>query len=221
MFYPKDPPLDRTPLGWETFSMDSIGTGDALGAANAAKLAYQSSRAARGLGMTTRLTAALDLGLGATGVGTAGSAGGALMSGAAAANGATAIARLSQGAQIVNFASKAAPIVGRASGVLGLALGGFEVGHGVYQMRQGRTAEGRDEVISGGLNLLTSGAISVAVGAGATGVGAPVAAVALGVAAGAQAIRLGYQHRHEIGRLAQRAGDALSQGYHRLEQLFK
>ena len=67
--------------------MDKIGTGDALGAANATKLAYQSSRAARGLGLTTRLTAALDVGLGAAGMGTAGSAGGALMSGASAANG--------------------------------------------------------------------------------------------------------------------------------------
>jgi len=44
--------------------MDKFGTGDALGATNVAKLAYQSSRAARGLGLTTRLTAALDLTLG-------------------------------------------------------------------------------------------------------------------------------------------------------------
>ncbi|MFN8613561.1 MAG: hypothetical protein U0931_38840 [Vulcanimicrobiota bacterium] len=201
--------------------MDKIGSGDALGAANVAKLTYQSSRAARGLGLTTRLTAALDLTLGATGVGTAGSAGGALMSGAAAANGATSIARLSQGARLVNFASKAAPVLGRATGALGLALGGFEVGHGVYNMTHGKKQEGRDEVVSGGLNLVTSGALSVAFGAGATGVGAPVAAVALGVAAGAQAIRLGYQHRHEIGQLAQRAGDALSAGYHRLENIFR
>lgn len=83
----------------------------------------QSSRAARGLGLTTRLTAALDVGLGAARMGTAGW--GVLMSGASAANGATSIARLSQGARLVNFASKAAPVFGPSHRCPGSGPGRF------------------------------------------------------------------------------------------------
>lgn len=201
--------------------MDHLSTGDATGAASAAKFAYQSSRAARGLGTATRLTAALDVTLGTTNLSSAGSAAQTMMGASTTANGANSLARLSQSARLVDFAGKAAPVLGRASGVLGMALGGFQVGEGVYQMTHGQKAEGRDKVVSGGLGMLTSGALSVAAAAGATGVGAPVAAVALGVAAGATALNLGYSHRHELGAAAQRAGSALRDGYHRMEQLFR
>ncbi len=201
--------------------MERHGVKDSLGAANAAKLAYQSGRAARGLGTATKLTAAFDLSLGTASVEAAGSLGQSLFGASNTAKAVNSFARLSQGAKVVNFASKAAPVLAKGSGVIGMALGGFEVGDGIYKMTHGKKAEGTDKVVSGGLDIVTSAALTVAAGSASTGVGAPVAAIALGVAAGATAIKYGYKYRHEIGDLANRAGAVLSNGFHSLENIFK
>lgn len=194
---------------------------DGLGAANAGKLAYQSSRAARGLGTATKLTAAFDLGLGTASIESASSAGSALFGAGNTAKAVNSFGRLSGGAKVINFATKAAPLLAKSTAVLGVALGGFEIAQGVNKLAHGEKAAGRDKLIAGGADVLTSGALYVAAGAAATGVGAPVAAIALGVAAGATAIKYGWEYRHEIGEFAGKAGDALSEGFHKLEGLFR
>jgi len=189
---------------------------DGAGAANSGKYAYQASRAAQGLSTTTRATAAMDLVLGTN----AATSGQELAGLGNAAKGANGLARFTPVAKAVNFATKAAPVLARGTGYLGLALGGAEAANGIRKVAQGKTEEGRDNIISGSMTALASGAVMVAAGAGATGVGAPVAAVALGVAAGATAIKYGWEYREEVANFAKGAGKAVGRGFDRLQGLF-
>lgn len=185
---------------------------DGFGLASAGKYGYQASRAARGLGTTTALTAGLDLASGTTGVGGATLATDAAGSLSTTAKGVTGAAKISNAARIAGWASKAAPVVAKGSAVLGVALGGFEVGQGINDLANGRSSAGRDKVISGGADMVTAGALGVAAVSSGTVVGLPVAAVALGVAGAAQAGKYAWKYRENIadgaGWVADKAGEA-------------
>ncbi len=180
---------------------DAVGAAkETVGFAGVGKYAFQASRAARGLATTTKLTAGLDLASGLTGLGAAGQATDVLKSGSTLAKGVNGAAKLSTAGKIAGFASKAAPIVGKASAGLGAVLGAVDVGRGIYELNKdgGDKEKAKEQIVGGTADVVTSAALYVAAGSGATGVGAPVAAVALGVAAVAQGVKYGYKYKDEI-----------------------
>jgi len=183
---------------------------DGLSAAGAAKYGYQASRAARGLGTTTALTAGLDLASGTVGTAAAADTAETIKSLSTTTKGTSGAARLSRFARLSSWAGKAAPVIAKGTAVLGVALGGYNVGQGISQIQDGKTEEGRDKVISGSADVITSGALGVAAVASGSVVGIPVAAIALGVAGVSQGAKYAWKYREQIGDAAGAVGKGVS-----------
>lgn len=202
-----------------------------MGAAGSAKYGYQSSRALRGLGTTTRLTAGLDLASGSVGATAAADLGETAKSLSTTAKGTTGAAKISRFARVANAAGKAAPVIARGSAVLGVGLGGYEIGQGINSLSDGKSEKGRDQIISGTADVVTSGALGVAAVSSGTVVGLPVAAVALGVAGVSQGAKYAWKYREKLGdaaewtgskvsNVASSVGDAVSQGFSSVKDMF-
>lgn len=196
-------------------NIDFSNLGMYTGTAKTAKYMYQSGRAIQGLGTTTKMTAAVDLLAGGVGVnsGMVSEAMGSAAKGiATTSKGVVGAAKVSKFAQVAGYASKAAPVVAKASCVLGAAVGGYQIGTGVCNYRAGNKAKGKEQMISGTADVVTAGALAVAATSAGTVVGLPVAGVALGVAAGAQAVKYGYRYRHKIAKGAKSVGNGVVNG---------
>jgi len=182
------------------------------GTTKTAKYAYQSSRAIRGLGTTTRLTAAVDILAGSADAGAAHAIDGAAKGVATTSKGVAGAAKLSKAAKVAKFAGKAAPVLTKGSCILGAGLGGYEIGQGINNLRDGNKAKGKEQLISGTADVVTSGALAVAATSAGTVVGLPVAGVALGVAGVSQAAKYGYKYRGEIAKGAKYVGNGIANG---------
>lgn len=185
---------------------------DGPGVVGSGKYLYQSSRAFRGLSTTTKLTAGIDLLKGGHGLHSAAAFTDVASHTATTAKGLAGTAKLSKFAKVARFAGKAAPVVAKGSAVIGAALGGWEIGQGINEVRSGNTQKGKEKIISGSADVITAGALGVAATSSATVVGLPVAGVALGVAGAAQAAKYGYKHRHQIAGAAKWTGKKIAAG---------
>ena len=104
--------------------------------------------------------------------------------------------------------------------VIGGAYGGYQVGSGINEIRNGNTQKGTDKIVSGTADLISSGAVAVAAASSSTIVGLPVAGVALGVAGVSQAAKYAYKYRGKIAQGAKWAGNKISQGFGALRNAF-
>jgi hypothetical protein len=186
---------------------------DALGAAGSAKYLYQSSRVARGLSQSNWLTASIDILRGGTNLDDLGGAASLAKGLTAGAKGVGDTAKFSSVAKIAGYASKAAPFISKASVLIGGAYGGYQIGSGINELREGNTQAAKDKIISGTADVITSGALAVAGTSAGTVVGLPVAAVALGVAGVSQGAKYAYRYREQIGNGLSWAGGKIAQGY--------
>lgn len=200
--------------------MDKQLQGD-MRAGNVAKLTYQATRAARGISTANHLTSIVDLASGVTGMATAGTVPQAVLGAGGTLKSAAHLSGLTGDGQLLSFASKALPVVGKGMGALGMGMAGLEVGRGVKELMHGDHAKAQDDLVDGAADSVASGAMMVAGSAAATGVGAPVAAAAIGVAAAASAVKLGYDFRDNIGQFAGKAGHALASGFEDLTGIGK
>lgn len=182
---------------------------DGLSATGAAKYGYQATRAARGLGTTTALTAGLDLASGTMGTTAAADTAETIKSLSTATKGTNGAARLTRFARISKWAGRVAPAIAKGTSVLGVALGGYQIGQGIGKIQEGKSEEGRDKIISGSADVVTSGALGVAAVASGSVVGIPVAAIALGVAGVSQGAKYAWKYREQIGEAASGVGKSV------------
>ncbi len=185
---------------------------DSAGVAGTAKYMYQASRAVRGLSTTTKLTAAVDLVGGAASLESAHNLAEATKGVTTAAKGATGAVKLSKLAKVAKFAGKAAPILTKGSAIISTAVGGYEIGQGINELRAGNHKKATEKIVAGAADVVTAGAVATAATASGTVVGLPAAGVALAVAGAAQGVKYAYKYRGKIAKGAKWAGRKVSQG---------